>query len=54
MERWYNVKIVIRDSSLNSYHFGGAFANESVEEAFKALQLTNAFMYKINGNEIEL
>jgi ferric-dicitrate binding protein FerR (iron transport regulator) len=54
MERWYNVRITIRDSSLNNYHFGGAFASETVEEAFKALQLTTAFTYKINNNEIEI
>ena len=54
MERWYNVRITIRDSSLNNFHFGGAFAGETVEEAFKALQLTTAFTYKINNNEIEI
>jgi len=54
MERWYNVKITIRDTSLYNCHFGGVFADETVEEAFKALQLTTAFTYKINGNEIEL
>ena len=56
MERWYNVRITIHDSSLYSCRFGGAFANETIEEAFKALQLTSAtaFTYKINGNEIEL
>ena len=54
MERWYNVRITIRDSSLNNFHFGGAFASETVEEAFKALQLTTAFTYKINNNEIEI
>jgi ferric-dicitrate binding protein FerR (iron transport regulator) len=54
MERWYNVKITIRDTSLSNCHFGGAFASETVEEAFKALQLTTPFTYKINGNEIEL
>jgi len=56
MERWYNVRITIRDSSLNSCRFGGAFANETIEEAIQALQLTSAtaFTYKIIGNEIEL
>lgn len=56
MERWYNVRITIRDSSLYSCRFGGAFANETIEEAIQALQLTSAitFKYKINGNEIEL
>jgi ferric-dicitrate binding protein FerR (iron transport regulator) len=54
MERWYNVKIDLRDSMLNSYHFGGIFEKETVEEAFKELQLTRDFNYTINGNEIEL
>lgn len=54
MERWYNVRITIRDSSLNNCHFGGAFAGETIEDALKALQLTTAFTYKIRGNEIEL
>jgi transmembrane sensor len=54
MERWYNVRITIRSESLGNCRFGGAFANETVEEAFKELQLTTEFTYKINGNEIEL
>ncbi|MBS1601372.1 MAG: FecR domain-containing protein [Bacteroidetes bacterium] len=56
MERWYNVKITIRDSSLYTCRFGGTFANETIDEAFKALQLTSAkaFTYRIDGNEIEL
>ena len=54
MERWYNVKIDLHDSILNSYHFGGIFEKETVEEAFRELQLTRDFNYQINGNEIEL
>ena len=54
MERWYNVKIFFKDEALYSYHFGGAFANETVQDALNALQLTANFSYKIKGNEIEL
>jgi ferric-dicitrate binding protein FerR (iron transport regulator) len=54
MERWYNVKIFFKDKALYNYHFGGAFANETVQDALNALQLTADFSYKINGNEIEL
>jgi transmembrane sensor len=54
MERWYNVRITIRDTSLINYHFGGIFENETVEQAFKELQLTREFFYKRKGNEIEL
>jgi transmembrane sensor len=54
LERWYDVRISIRDENLNRYHFGGAFENETIEEALKALQYTADFSYKINGKEIEL
>jgi len=54
MERWYNVRIVFKDDHLYRCRIGGTFANESVEEALNALQLTTAFTYKIRGNEIEL
>ena len=43
MERWYNVRITIRDTSLNNYHFGGIFENETLEHALKELQLTSEF-----------
>ena len=54
MERWYNVTIIFEDEELNKYRFGGAFVNETVEQALNALQLTANFTYKIKGNEIEL
>jgi transmembrane sensor len=54
MERWYNVRIIFRDDQLYKYRFGGAFANESVQDALNALQLTAQFTYKINGDVIEL
>jgi transmembrane sensor len=54
MERWYDVRIVIHDTGLNHYHFGGVFQNESIEEALKDLQLTATFTYTIDGKKIEL
>jgi transmembrane sensor len=54
MDRWYNVKIIFRDEELYKYRFGGAFANESLQDALNALQLTAPFTYKISGNEVEL
>jgi transmembrane sensor len=56
MERWYNVRIVIRDSSLNSYRFSGIFENETPDEALKELQMTRdfSFTHKTNDNEIDL
>jgi transmembrane sensor len=54
MERWYNVKIVIKSKELLRYRFKGAFENETITEALNALQLTAEFSYKINNNEIDL
>jgi transmembrane sensor len=56
MERWFNVRIVIRDSSLNNYRFSGIFEKETVDNALKELQLTNdfSFTHKNNSNEIDL
>ena len=54
MERWFNVRIRIRDSRLNDYRFSGIFEKETLDEALKELQLTRGFTYKTNGNEIDL
>jgi transmembrane sensor len=54
MERWYDVRILVRDTGLNHYHFAGVFVNESIEEALKDLQLTATFFYTIEGKKIEL
>jgi len=52
MERWYNVKINIKNKTIANYRFGGVFENENIEEALKALQLIAMFKYTINENEI--
>lgn len=54
MDRWYNVRITFKDEELGKYHFGGAFANESLQDALNALQLTAPFTYKIRGNDVEI
>lgn len=56
MERWFDVRIVIRDSSLNNYRFSGIFENETPDEALKELQLTREFNFshKTNSTEIDL
>jgi len=54
MERWYNIRIVFKSNNHLRYRFKGTFANESIQEALNALQLTAKFSYKINDNEIEI
>lgn len=52
MERWYNVDINFTDSSIKRYRFTGIFANESLDQALKALQITAPFHYRIEKNEV--
>ena len=52
MERWYQVKIVLTDTSLQSLLFTGSFEKESVEEAFQALQHSASFSYSVDGKTI--
>jgi transmembrane sensor len=55
MERWYNVKIIFKNERLANMRLGGAFEDEGLEEALKALQLITKFTYKINNNnEVEI
>lgn len=54
MERWYNVKITIKDETLANHRFAGVFENENIEEALKALKLITKFNYKIEANEITI
>lgn len=54
MERWYNVQIEIKDSSLINSRYTGKFEKESIEQAMKALSLSLPFTYKIEKNKIEI
>ena len=52
MERWYNVRIILADSSLNGLQFTGSFEKETVDEAFRALRNSAPFNYIIEGKTI--
>ncbi|MEO6636650.1 MAG: FecR family protein [Ginsengibacter sp.] len=52
MERWFNKKITFKNDKVASYRFRGVFENESIEQALEALQLTAAFNFKIDNNEV--
>lgn len=54
MERWYNVKIDLRDEGLYKYRFGGVFTQETIEQALHALQLTARFSYHIRGSQVDI
>ena len=52
MERWYNVEIEIKSERVKIYRFSGIFTNETIEQALKALQLTEQFKWESIGNKI--
>lgn len=55
MERWFNVKIIIKDNSLKKERFNGKFVhNETVYQVLDAIKLTTPIRYKGVDNEIEI
>jgi len=49
INRWYNVNIVIKDESLQSYIYYGTFEDETLEEVLRLLHFTAPIRY----NELE-
>ena len=55
LERWYDVKITLKDSALMKLSYTGKFDNETVEQAFNAIKVaTPNIDYQINKNNIEI
>jgi ferric-dicitrate binding protein FerR (iron transport regulator) len=52
MERWYGVTIQFADKKKEELRFTGVFAQENIQQALQALQMTAAFNYTIHGTEI--
>jgi transmembrane sensor len=50
LERWFNVKIEIRNPEVSAFRFHASFENETIEEVLKSLQVTAPFDYKINDD----
>lgn len=54
LERWYNVKIILENQSVRSYHFTGVFIDENIAEALEAMRLIKPFNYKLIANEVKI
>lgn len=53
MERWYNMKIQIADSTLRNERFNGKFVhNETVYQVLEAIKITTPIKYKAEDNTI--
>lgn len=54
LERWFNVKISIKDGAVGKYPFTATFEKENIQEVLQALQYAYHFNYKIENNEINI
>ena len=54
LERWFNVKISIKDSSAGQYPFTATFRNEDIQQVLQALQYAYHFNYTLKNNEINI
>jgi transmembrane sensor len=54
IERWYGVKVSIREDSLKGTAYSGVFEDESLAQVMEALRLTGNFRYSINKKEITI
>jgi transmembrane sensor len=52
IERWYDVKVTIREESLKHTEYSGVFENESLSQVMEALRLTGNFRYSVNKKEV--
>ena len=41
LERWYNVKIILKDQEIESYRYRATFEDETLDEVFKLIKLTS-------------
>lgn len=54
MERWYGFQIEFTSEQVKDYRFTGIFEKETIDQALKALRLTEKFNYKIEGSKITI
>lgn len=54
LERWYNVEITLKNSTLADAHFSARFDRESIVEVLNALNIIEPFHYEINKNIITI
>lgn len=54
LERWYDVKVIINDSSLANRSLSGIYENETIEEVMESFKLAAGFNYTVRSNVIEI
>ncbi len=54
LERWYGVKIEIKDDEIKKYHFNGTIVNETIQEVMEIIKYTLPINYTIEHNIITI
>ncbi|HLZ88177.1 MAG TPA: FecR domain-containing protein, partial [Puia sp.] len=54
IERWFNVKVLITDPSLQHIEYSGVFEDETLPQVMEALRLTGNFHYTIHRREVTI
>lgn len=52
IERWYNVKVVLADKSLEKYSFHATFVDDTLEDVLSCLSMTSPITYSIRKQEM--
>jgi ferric-dicitrate binding protein FerR (iron transport regulator) len=52
IERWYNIKIELKDKELENYSFRATFQDDKLEEVLKFLSMTSPMRYEIKDRTI--
>lgn len=52
LERWFNVRIQIKDERIKQYRFTGIFTKETMNQALSAMQLTQPFHFKLKNHDV--
>ena len=54
LERWFDVKISIKDDEVGKYPFTATFEKENIQQVLQALQYAYHFNYTIKSNEVNI
>jgi ferric-dicitrate binding protein FerR (iron transport regulator) len=52
LERWYNIRVVIKDSSLLNYSFRAIFEDDKIEEVMRFISMTSPIRYEISPRKL--
>jgi transmembrane sensor len=54
LERWFGIKLEIKNQQINAYHFSGVFTNEDVRQALSSMKLIKPFNFKISNHDVTI